>query len=251
MSFRNVCCGLIAAALAISPVASTSYVFAETPVNQLTQNESKEGWKILFDGETSNGWRNYRSDKISDGWKVEDGALVRFGKGAGDIVSEEEYKYFELSLEYKIAEEGNSGLMFHVNEENGAPWQSGPEIQVQDNVKGHDPEKSGWLYQLYKPSIDPKTQQPVDATKPAGEWNQIVLRIAPDVCKVSMNGTEYYTFKLGTDDWKSRIAKSKFAEMKDFGKTGKGRICLQDHNDLVSYRNIKIRVLNDDGSVAK
>ena len=253
MFYRNFRFALLAATMAVLPSASSGNLYAEAPTNQLTSEETKDGWKLLFDGKTSKGWRNYKADKISDGWKVEDGALVREGKGAGDIVTDGEYKYFELSLEYKISEAGNSGLMFHVNEENGAPWQSGPEIQVQDNVKGHDPQKAGWLYQLYQPSVDPKSDkgEPIDATRPVGEWNQLVLRIAPDICRVSMNGTEYYTFHLGNDDWKSRVAKSKFADMKDFGNLGKGHICLQDHNDLVSYRNIKIRVLDDKGNVVK
>ena len=253
MLYRNLRYAFLAATLSALPWAPAATLRAETTANQLSSEESQAGWKLLFDGKTSKGWRNYRSDKISDGWKIVDGALVREGKGAGDIITDGKYKYFELSLEYKISEEGNSGLMFHVNEENGAPWQSGPEIQIQDNVKGHDPQKSGWLYQLYKPNPAPNSDsnEPIDATRPVGEWNQLVVRIAGDVCKVSMNGTEYYTFHLNNDDWKSRVAKSKFAEMKDFGNTGEGHICLQDHNDLVSYRNIKIRVLNDDGSVAK
>ena len=80
---------------------------------------------------------------ISDGWKVEDGALVRKGAGAGDIVTADQYDSFELSIEYKISKGGNSGIMFHVTEELDAPWQTGPEIQVQDNVDGHDPAEGG------------------------------------------------------------------------------------------------------------
>ncbi len=227
-----------------------SSLFSEE-VNQLTRSETLSGWKLLFDGKSTEGWRNYKKEGISDGWKVVDGTLVREGKGAGDIVTKKKYKYFELSLDYKISEGGNSGLMFHVNEDNPAPWHSGPEVQIQDNVAGKDPQKAGWLYQLYQP-VPPnwvKETGTLDSTRPAGEWNQIFLRIAANQCEVSMNGALYYRFKLGDKKWNELVAKSKFAKFPGFGAAGEGFICLQDHNDVVSFRNIKIRELAEDGSV--
>lgn len=218
--------------------------------NTLTRPESLSGWQLLFDGESFEGWRNYQKDGVSDGWKVQDGALVREGKNAGDLITNKEYKYFELSLEYKISPEGNSGLMFHVTEDNPQPWNSGPEIQIQDNVAGHDPQKSGWLYQLYQPTSPPWAQEDgvLDATRPVGEWNQLFLRIAPNQCEVSVNGQLYYRFKLGDKQWQERVAKSKFAKFPGFGAAGKGHICLQDHGNLVAFRSIKVRELSDDGS---
>jgi Domain of Unknown Function (DUF1080) len=236
-------------------VCSASLSFAEIPHNTLTRPEQLSGWKLLFDGKSTDGWRNYKKEKVSDGWKVVDGAIVREGKDAGDIVSQKQYKYFELSLEYKISEGGNSGLMFHVTEEGSAPWHSGPEIQIQDNVAGHDPQKSGWLYQLYKPVAPSwvKETGTLDATRPAGQWNQIFLRIAPppNQSEVSMNGALYYRFKIGDKNWNEQVAKSKFAKFPGFGAAGSGHICLQDHNNLVSFRNIKVRELADDGSVTQ
>ncbi len=229
---------------------SVNPVFAEVTANQLTRSETLAGWKLLFDGKTTDGWRNYQKDKISAGWKVEDGALVRDGKEAGDIVTTKKYKYFEFSVDYKISEGGNSGLMFHVTEDNPTPWQSGPEVQIQDNVAGHDPQKSGWLYQMFQPvpAFWAGERTAPDATRPAGQWNQLFLRIAPNQCEVSMNGVSYYQFKLGDDRWKSLVAKSKFASFPGFGAAGEGYLCLQDHGNLVSFRNIKIRELGNDGS---
>lgn len=231
---------------------ATGLVHAEVPLNQLTESESRSGWKLLFDGKSFDGWRNYKKEGVSDGWKIADGAMVREGKKAGDIITDKQYESFELSLEYNISPEGNSGVMFHVTEENDRPWQSGPEIQVQDNINGHDPQKAGWLYQLYQP-VAPAwaadKDEKIDATRPPGQWNQLYVRIAKDNCEVVMNGNRYYTFKLGSKDWKERVAASKFSAYDTFGNAGKGHICLQDHNDLVSYRNVKIRELGDDGSV--
>jgi glucose/arabinose dehydrogenase len=219
-------------------------LFAHSEENTLSDSEKKSGWKSLFDGKTTKGWRNYNKKDISNGWQVKDGALTRVDKGAGDIITAEKYEEFELSLEYKISKGGNSGIMFHVIEQAGPPWHSGPEIQIQDNVDGRDPQKAGWLYQLYQPSIDPKTAKPIDATKSVGQWNHVNLIIAKDKCELNMNGIRYWTCKLGSPDWNERLAKSKFAKLEMFAKAGQGFICLQDHGDMVSYRNIKIRSLN-------
>jgi len=219
-------------------------LFARSEENALSDSEKKAGWKSLFDGKTTKGWRNYKKQEISNGWQVKDGALTRADKGAGDIITTEKYEEFELSLEYKISKGGNSGIMFHVIEQAGPPWHSGPEIQIQDNVDGHDPQKSGWLYQLYQPANDPKTMKTLDATKPVGQWNHVNLIIAKDKCELNMNGLRYWTCKLGSPDWNEKLAKSKFAKLEMFAKAGQGFICLQDHGDMVAYRNIKIRTLN-------
>jgi hypothetical protein len=131
--------------------AGTPRCSGETPANTLSDAQRRGGWRLLFDGMTANGWRNYRQEGLGQGWAVRDGALVRAANGAGDIVTRDQFKYFELSLEYRIAQGGNSGVMFHVTETAAQPWHSGPEVQIQDNVAGRDPQKSGWLYQLYEP----------------------------------------------------------------------------------------------------
>ena len=234
---------------------------ADPPPGGLTEGEKRGGWKPLFDGVTTTGWRNYRSDKLSDGWVVSDGILERIRNGAGDIVTTEQYRNFELSLEYRISEGGNSGIMFRVTEDDPRPWASGPEVQIQDNVAGRDPQKAGWLYQLYtpvKPEWATRFENQVgfkgiamdDATRPAGEWNHVYLRVSPGQCEVAVNGVSYYYFHIGNDDWNKRVAASKFREFPGFGKAEKGHICLQDHGDPVAYRNIRIRELSETGTVA-
>jgi len=226
------------AALALALSLSLSVVNADDAAstnNSLTSEEKADGWKLLFDGETTDGWHNYRQDKINDGWKVIDGALVMTGGGSGDIVTQDEYGAFELSLDFKISPAGNSGVIYHVASSGDTPWMTGPEIQIQDNVKGHDPQKCGWLYQLYPSDVD--------ATKPAGEWNTLRVVITPEKCEHYMNDVKYCEYVKGSDDWKEKVAASKFAAFKGFGEPTKGSICLQDHNDRVEYRNIKIRTL--------
>ena len=233
---------------------------AEVPVNGLTPAEKLGGWELLFDGQSMAGWRNYQKPEMGDGWAVSEGAIHWKKKKAGDIITKEQFENFELSLEYRISKGGNSGLMFHVLETEARPWQTGPEVQIQDNVDGHDPQKAGWLYQLYKP-VKPRwaarAEQQAgidlpeidDATRPAGEWNQLYLRISPRLCQVAVNGVAYYTFRKGDAEWDKRVAASKFAKFAAFGKATKGHICLQDHGNPVSFRNIKVRRLAADGSV--
>lgn len=215
---------------------------AAEPLNTLSDKEKADGWKLLFDGKSTNGWRNYKKDTVGDGWKVKDGALTREDKGAGDIITTDQYGAFELTLDYNIEPGGNSGLMYHVQETGKTPWQTGPEIQIQDNKAGHDPQKAGWLYQFYSSDKD--------ATKPAGEWNTLRIVISPEKCEHFMNGVKYFDYVKGSADWNARLEKSKFKAFPDFGKPTSGHICLQDHNNLVSYRNIKIRDLSQPAKAA-
>ncbi|MEM9941088.1 MAG: DUF1080 domain-containing protein, partial [Planctomycetota bacterium] len=138
-----------------------------------------------------------------------------------------------LKLDYKIARGGNSGLMYHVTEDMPRPWQTGPEVQIQDNARGHDPQKAGWLYQLYPSDVD--------ATRPAGRWNTLHIVITPEKCEQYVNGVRYCQYVKGSPDWNQKVAKSKFSKMPLFGKANNGHICLQDHGNEVAFRNIKIR----------
>jgi hypothetical protein len=224
---------LIALPFAAAALCGSTASAEDAAPNTLTDAEKSAGWTLLFDGHSTDGWRQFGKAEMSTGWMVVDGALTRVAKGAGDIITIGEYDNFELLIDYKISKEGNSGLMFHVTEEGKTPWMTGPEIQVQDNVNGHDPQLAGWLYQLYKPDTD--------ATRPFGEWNTLRFVCSTAGSTVWMNGVKYYEFTLGSDDWNERVAKSKFASMPGFGKAAKGRIALQDHGNWVAYRNIKLR----------
>jgi hypothetical protein len=217
-------------------IAARLATAADAAPNTLTDEEKAAGWKLLFDGKTTAGWRNYKKPDIAAGWKVENGALVRGEERAGDIITTEQFAAFEFSMEYNISKGGNSGLMFHVTEEGNVAWHTGPEIQIQDSTSAaKDPQKPGWLYQLYRSDVD--------AAKPAGEWNQLRLLITPEKCATWMNGQLYYEYVKGSKDWDERVAKSKFAKLPSFGKPTTGHICLQDHGNPVSFRNIKIRVI--------
>lgn len=215
---------------------------AKSGHNTLTADEQKAGWRLLFDGETLGGWHNFKREGVRPGWQVQDGALACVDpRNAGDIVTTDKFDWFELSLEYNISEGGNSGIIYHVTDEEGAVWATGPEIQLQDNANAHDPQLCGWLYALYQPADDPKTGKPIDATRPFGQWNHIRIIISPAKCEHYVNGVKYLEYVLGSDDFNARVAKSKFGGMKRFAKSQNGYIALQGDHGSVSFRNIKIR----------
>ena len=244
---------ILAAWLLLLPCMSG--VFADESINRLTESEKRSGWELLFDGTSLEGFKGYQQDTPGAGWQVIDGAIVRT-EAAGDLLTKAMYDSFEIQLEYRISKAGNSGLMFHVTEDGKRPWYSGPEVQIIDNDAGKDGQKAGWLYQLYEPHekkwvmrIEKAAGLPVkelvDATRPAGEWNHLYLRVTPGSSEVCLNGVSYYKFVIGNDDWNKRVAKSKFSKFEQFGKAGNGHLCFQDHGDEVAFRSIKVRRLPD------
>jgi hypothetical protein len=229
----------LAAKLNVNTAADTEFSKKD---NTLSEAEKKAGWKLLFNGSDLAGWHNFKKEGIRPGWQVKDGSLACIDPhDAGDIVTADKYEWFELQLDYNISEGGNSGIMFHVTDEGGAAWATGPEIQLEDNAKAADPQRCGWLYGLYKPETDPKTGKTLDATKPAGEWNHVRILISPEKCVHEINGVKYFEYVLGSDDFKERVAKSKFGKMPRFAKASSGYLALQGDHGQVSFRNIKVR----------
>ena len=217
---------------------------ADSDINTLTDAEKAAGWQLLFNGQDFSGWHNFKREGVRAGWQVKDGTLACIDPhNAGDIVTSNKFDWFELQIDYNISEGGNSGIMFHVTDEGGAAWATGPEFQLEDNMKASDPVRCGWLYALYQPPIDPQTGKTLDATKPVGQWNHIRLVISPEKCVHEINGVKYFEYVLGSEDFKSRVAKSKFARMPRFAKSDSGYLALQGDHGQVSFRNIKIRPL--------
>jgi hypothetical protein len=208
------------------------------PANTLSDREQTDGWKLLFDGKTTAGWRNYGKPTISDGWKVQDGSLTRVGAG-GDIITNDEFKNFELMIDWKIEPGGNSGIFWRAAEDTDAIYWNAPEMQVLDDAKHPDGQSpltsAGAAYDLYP--------APPGHVHPGGEWNTARLVVNGNHVEHWLNGFKTVEFELGSRDWDSKVAASKFKPHARFGKNAQGHIGLQDHGNLVAYRNIKIRVL--------
>lgn len=219
-------------------------------MNNLTNEEKNAGWQLLFDGKTTNGWHKYGGDKVGSAWKVNDGCLMLDTaikenwqiKDGGDIVSDDEFGDYHLKLEWKIAKDGNSGVIFYIHEDKAKytwPWETGPEMQVLDN-NGHPDAKiikhrAGDLYDLISSSKE--------TVKPYGEWNFVEIKSQNGKLDFFLNGENVVSTTLWDDNWRKMIAGSKFKTMPGFGTYKKGRIGLQDHGNEVWFRNIKIRKL--------
>ena len=204
-------------------------------VLQETETPTLQDSCILLKTETPT-WRGFKSDALPAGWMMSDEGVLTHTKGGGDVITEKEYDNFVLELEWKISEGGNSGIFFHVSEDHDHVWLGGPEMQVLDNeahANGMTPETSaGANYALHAPCKD--------VTKPVGEWNHIKLIVDGPHVEHWMNGTKLLEYDLWSDDWNARVAESKFKDMPPYGLGKTGHIALQDHGDIVSFRNITV-----------
>lgn len=221
--------------------------------NKLSADERKAGWKLLFDGKTTKGWRTYSSDKdkpkVGAAWKVVDGSLHLDPAqkqdwqtvNGGDIITNDVYENYELAVEWKLAAGGNSGLIYGVVEgpEYSHAWKTGPEYQFLDNpghpdgaIKTH---RAGDLYDFISSQFV--------AVNKAGEWNRTRLVVNHGKVEHWLNGYKVVEYDQSSPAWKEMIARSKFANMPNFGQSRSGHIALQDHGDAVWFKNIKLRKL--------
>lgn len=196
----------------------------------------------LLDGKTLRGWTTLDGRPVNGGWEVVDG-MIRLDpnqKGAGNIITTSEFGDFVLSFEWKIARHGNSGLKYRVRSY-GGKWY-GCEYQILDDFAYHkDPSSlrsTGALYGLYGPS---KEKQLL----PAGEFNSGRIVVRGNKVEHWLNGRLIVSATIGDDDWRRRVAASKFSDLKEFAENRYGRIMLTDHGSEVWFRNLKIEPLPD------
>jgi len=220
-------------------------------VNKLTGKEKKAGWVLLFNGKDFTGWRQCNGTEMPKNWIIEDNAMKVFtgegrkpGQGAnGDIIyADKKFRNFELSIDWKASEMANSGIFYNVREVPKQPvYYAAPEVQVLDNVKATDNKipshLAGSLYDMLP--ADPKT------VNPAGEWNNIVIRVQDGKVTHTQNGVKVVEYTLWTPEWDALVANSKFKTFPGFteGIAKEGYIGLQDHGYAIWFRNIKIREL--------
>ena len=208
-------------------------------ISVLTPAERAAGWRLLFDGTGLSAWRGYKRAEVPDGWRIESGALTK-DKPVDDIVSREQFGDFELQMEWKISEGGNSGIFYRGTEEFEKIYWTAPEYQLLDDIKASDNKSrftsAGAAYGLY-PS-------PVGHLVPVGEWN--VTRIVAKGAHVEhwLNGFKLLEYELWSPDWEAKVRASKFGEWPKYGRAQRGHLAMQgDHTGSLSFRNIKVREL--------
>jgi hypothetical protein len=226
--------GAVLSACTMTPRSS-----GDAAATVLTAAERAEGWRTLFDGSGLDAWRGYRKPALPDGWQVVDGSLALVTAGAGDIITREQFRNFDLRLEWKVAPGGNSGVFFRATEEGNYIWQSASEMQVLDDERHADGKSeltsAGSNFALYPARRG--------VSRPAGEWNAVRLLVNGSHAEHWLNGVKVVEYELGSAEWEARVRASKFASMPLYGRAPQGHIGLQDHGDRVEFRNIRIRVL--------
>jgi len=231
-----------------------------------SKQESEE-WIRLFDGTSLKGWRAYNGDKLPPGWTIKNGELTfdtelgleqNYTGGVDIIYGLEEFENFELYMEWKLPEGGNSGIYYHVKEGYDSPVSMSPEYQLIDDAnyaRIHDVteynksvgfENPSQLHPLQKTGSDYAMYAADDSQKildPVGEWNTSRIIFTPEKAEYWLNGKKVVSFVPWSDDWHKRKNSGKWKDYPDYGRFKSGYIGLQDHASPIWFRNIKIKKL--------
>ena len=222
--------------------------------NNLTVDEKKKGWSMLWDGKTTNGWRGAKLEAFPEkGWEIKDGILSVLSSGGaesragGDIVTNELFGDFELKVDFKLTPGANSGIKYYVdtNINKGAGSSIGLEYQILDDalhpdakLGNHDGSRTvSSLYDLIQADVN----KPIN---PIGEWNTAHIISKNNHVEHWLNNVKVLEYERKSDNYRKLVSESKYAKWTDFGELDKGQILLQDHGDLVSFKNVKIRPIN-------
>lgn len=237
----------------------TSFACKEKTVSpakiiEVEESAAVSEWILLFDGTSTKGWRAYNGTALPPQWVIVNKELTfdtevkteeEFTGGKDIIFADKEFENFELALEWKIPEGGNSGIFYHVKEGYKGPYEACPEYQLLDDMKWEEInkatleewQKTGADYAMYAPDVKQKI------VKPAGEWNSSRILFTSEVVEYWLNGKKVVSFVPWSDDWKERKENGKWKDFPDYGKYKSGYIGLQDHDSPLWFKNIKIREL--------
>lgn len=219
-----------------------------TDNNVLTKTEVAEGWKLLFDGQSTKGWHLYNKGDTASKWIVSQGELIcdphKKDGIFGDLITDQNFKDFELTIDWKVGKGGNSGVLFNVNEQTAyaATFATGLEMQLLDNAhaeKRHQVDSSHWAGCLYAVDCIAANSKP----KAFGEWNTSRIVQQNGLVSFWLNGLKTYEEQTLTPAFKEKIKLSGMKAHLNFAKYPDGKIALQNHTDSIAFRNIKIRAL--------
>ncbi len=248
--------GTLAAALACAPEEAPPETeqSATDPcagVNVLSDAEQADGWSLLFGGESLSGWHGYNGRTV-ESWTVEDCAIKSVGTEGNygsdmraDLVTDGEYTDFELRIDWKASEGGNSGLMYGVIEDElyDAAWKTGPEYQLVDDVGFPEPleewQKAAANYAMHAAAPD----KPL---KPVGEWNTSRIVVNGDHVEHWLNGAKVLEFERWNDEWEHLKNSGKWLDAPEYGSAATGHIVIQDHGSVFWFRNVKIREIPEE-----
>ena len=232
-----------------------------------TENED---WIYLFDGTSTEGWRAYNGESLPPGWVAKDSVLTfdtelgmeqDYTGGQDIIYAAEEFDNFELYVEWKIPEGGNSGIFYHLKEgiPDAGPPDISPEYQLIDDANYasiHDltsynesmgvKENLADLQDWQKTGAD-YAMHPADESQkilyPVGEWNSTRIIFTPEKVEHWLNGKLLVSFVPWSEEWQAKKNAGKWKDADLYGSFKTGYIGFQDHSSPIWFRNIKIKKL--------
>ncbi len=208
-------------------------------VNELSDEEERAQWQLLFDGKSLEHWRSYQEPEVNSGWGIENGCLTRLGRG-GDLISRRQFSDFELKLEWRISVGGNSGIFIRGDESQRSIHHTGYEMQILDNARHRDAtnptHRAGAYYDMVAPDHD--------TSQPAGYWNRVHIIARGPAVEFWLNERLTAKFEQGSEQWQQWYAASKFTDRPYYGSLLRGHIGFQDHWDKVWLRNIRLLELD-------
>ena len=233
-----------------SQTSNSSIAADTTSIDSANESSAADsGWTSLFDGTTLNGWHQFGGSSAGSAWHADSGTIHLHSaelksnkKAGGDLVSNDSFQNFDLKLEWKISQAGNSGILIYVQDDKPKykeTFHTGPEMQVLDDERHEDRKnpthRAGSLYDMI--------QATPGAVKPAGEWNKVEIVSNNGKLDFYLNNVHVVSTIMWDDNWKKMIAGSKFKEWPEFGTFQTGHIALQDHGNDVWYKNIRVKKL--------
>lgn len=226
----------------------TSIFVRNTIPNDLSEVERRQGWQLLWDGTSTAGWRSAKEHAFpARGWRIKDGELIVTGAGGGDIVTEQTFGAFELQLDFQLTPGANSGIFYYVGDY-GTGHLMGLEYQLLDDERHPDARqgKDGNRTLASSYDIQPRGRlmTNVGIAPEAGKWQHArIVASADGNIEHWLNGVKVLSFNRHSEDFRARVAASRYQNVKNYGGLERGRILLQDHGDEVRFRSIKIRPL--------
>ena len=203
------------------------------------QSSGAGPWRSLLHDHSAPDWRGWKEAGLPSGWHIVHGVLSKEG-AVDDLVTRDNFKDFELELEWKIGKAGNSGIFYRGTREYDHIYWSAPEYQLLDDANTEDGSSrttaAGSAYGLYG--------GPAGVVLPFDHWNKTRLVVRGTHVEHWLNGRKVVEYELQSDEWKSKVAAGKFAAYPNYGRASAGLIGLQgDHPGALAIRHIRIREL--------
>ncbi len=197
-------------------------------------------WVDLLAGGAAKHWRGYRADSLPSAWQVDAQGVLTRTRFGGDIITRQQFQDFEFEIEWKVGPRGNSGIFYHATEGTNVIYENAPEMQVLDNGGhrdgGNPLTSAGANYALDAPVRD--------VTKPVGEWNKARIVVLGARVEHWLNDVKVVEYERWTPEWTAKVKASKFNQWPSYGLAKRGHIGLQEHGDVISFRNIRVRELS-------